>query len=169
MYSGQNFGDRCIVSDGRPAANISFYLDGEKIEQGLEQTEVFDQNETVTVARLVKLQISSQISIIYQPTVEDTTKIYYLIAKKILGQEVYRIMIQTRKIQSSVSSLEKALVIIMASVLIWITLITAVTIGRSWLFIPQDNSDELNHGNTYEQFRMENTDEKLEVIEVLIP
>lgn len=60
MYEGEMFADRCVVSGGKPAANISFYLSNERIVEGLSEVEVYDQSHTVTVAQRIEFQVKRQ-------------------------------------------------------------------------------------------------------------
>lgn len=54
------FEDRCIVADGRPGANISFFLDNEEIVRGVSPPEEYNQTDTVTVVRQIRFTISDQ-------------------------------------------------------------------------------------------------------------
>ncbi|XP_063708024.1 fasciclin-3 isoform X2 [Culicoides brevitarsis] len=57
ITKGNKFEDRCIVENGRPGANISFYLDNEEIVNGVSNPEEYNQNGVVNVVRRIAFTI----------------------------------------------------------------------------------------------------------------
>lgn len=60
LAKGNVFEDRCIVADGRPGANISFFLDNEELVHGVAAPEEYNQNDAITVVRRVSFKIEDQ-------------------------------------------------------------------------------------------------------------
>lgn len=60
LDKGTIFDDQCVVADGRPGANISFFLDNEELVHGVAAPEELDQNGAITVVRRVAFRIEDQ-------------------------------------------------------------------------------------------------------------
>lgn len=48
------------MADGRPGANVSFFLDNEELVNGVPPPEEYNQNDAITVVRSVKFRIEDQ-------------------------------------------------------------------------------------------------------------
>lgn len=56
FYAGETFYDRCIVSHGRPAPNVTFDFQGEEIITGSE--ELYNQTDSITVFKSVTFNLT---------------------------------------------------------------------------------------------------------------
>jgi hypothetical protein len=60
LSKGSAFDDRCIVPDGRPAANITFFLNDQELVNGIGQPEEYQQEDKITVVRQIHFKVTDQ-------------------------------------------------------------------------------------------------------------